>query len=339
MKLSLEQLKAITLGAVRIEETGHGTEFFRFTKEQEELYKKRSDDYYLKSFSPSGIKLSFYTDSETLGLKTTVSKGSSRSYFAFELVVDGKRVDSLKNFEETTLSTPYTTTAYELGEFFKTFKLGKGKKQIELYFPWSVRAVINEISIDDGAFIEPIKPKYKLLCFGDSITHGYDALYPANKYATKLANLLDAEEFNKAIGGEIFFPDLAATKEEFVPDFITVAYGTNDWNRGTIEEFKVNCKGFLENLSHSYPDSKIFVITPIWRKDLIEYRKFGEFENTARIIEKNAKPYKNITVINGFDFVEPDESFYADLRLHPNDKGFESYFKALAEKIMHNIKL
>ena len=51
------------------------------------------------------------------------------------------------------------------------------------------------------------------------------------------------------------------------------------------------------------------------------------------MIEKNAKPYKNITVINGFDFVEQDESFFADLRLHPNDKGFESYFKALSKKI------
>lgn len=333
MKLSLEQIKAITLGAVRIEETEQGIKFFRFTENQEELYKKRSDDYYLKSFSPSGIKVAFCTDSATLGLKATVSKGSSRSYFAFDLFVDGKRVDSLKNFEETTLCTPYTTTAYELGEFSKTFKMKAGKKQIDLYFPWSVQAVIREISVDDGAFLEPIKPKHKLLCFGDSITHGYDALYPSNKYITRIANFLEAEEINKAIGGEVFFPDLAAAKEDFTPDYITVAYGTNDWNRNGIEETDKNCKDFLENLSKNYPTSKIFVITPIWRKDLNEYRKFGKFYEVAKMIEKNAKPHKNITVINGFDFVKPDESLYADLRLHPNDEGFESYFKALAGKI------
>lgn len=333
MKLSLEQIKAITLGAVRIEETEQGIKFFRFTENQEELYKKRSDDYYLQSFSPSGIKFSFCTDSETLGLKTTVSKGSSRSYFAFDLFVDGKRVDCLKNFDETALPSPYTTGAFEFGEFSKIFELGFGKKQIELYFPWSVQAVIREISVDDGAFLEPIKPKHKLLCFGDSITHGYDALYPSNKYITKIAYFLEAEEINKAIGGEVFFPDLAAAKEDFTPDYITVAYGTNDWNRNGAEETEQNCKGFLENLAKNYPTSKIFVITPIWRKDLNEPRKFGKFEEVSKMIEKNAKPYKNITVINGFDFVEQDESFFADLRLHPNDKGFESYFKALSKKI------
>ena len=333
MKLSLEQIKTITLGAVRIEETEQGIEFFRFTKEQEELYKKRSADYYTKSFSTSGIRLSFTTNSKTLTLKTTVSGGSSRNYFAFDLIIDGKKTDTLQNFDEALLPSPYTVATLPLGEFSKTFNLGEGKKQIDLYFPWGVNAVINELSVDDGAILEPIKPKHKLLCFGDSITHGYDALYPSNKYITKIANFLDAEEINKAIGGEVFFPDLAAAKEDFIPDYITVAYGTNDWNRNEADETEQNCKGFLENLAKNYPTSKIFVITPIWRKDLNEYRKFGKFEEVAKMLERNAKPYKNITVINGFDFVEQDESLFADLRLHPNDKGFESYFKALAEKI------
>lgn len=333
MKLNLEQLKAITLGAVRIEEVENGIEFLRFTKEQEELYKIRSSDYYLKTFGPSGVKLSFATDSKTLGLKTTISMSSSRRYFSFDLFIDGKRVDALKNFDETALPSPYTTGAFEFGEFAKTFELGFGKKQIELYFPWAIRAVINEITVDDGAVLEPIKPKHKLLCFGDSITHGYDALYPSNKYITKIANLLDAEEVNKAIGGEVFFPDLASTKEAFIPDYITVAYGTNDWNRNKKEETEQNCKGFLENLAKNYPISKIFVITPIWRKDLNEAREFGKFEEVAKMLERNSNPHKNITVINGFDFVEQDENLFADFRLHPNDKGFESYFKSLAKII------
>ena len=333
MKLSSEQIKAITLGAARVEETENGTEFFRFTERQEELYKKRSADYYMKSFSTSGIRLSFTTDSKTLTLKTTVSGGSSRRYFAFDLIIDGKKADTLQNFEEASLPLPYPPADLPLGEFSKIFNLGCGKKQIDLYFPWSLKAVINELSVDDGAFLEPIHPKHKLLCFGDSITHGYDALYPTNKYITKLANFLDAEEFNKAIGGEVFFPELAATLEDFVPDYITVAYGTNDWNRYEADETDKNCKEFLSNLAQGYKNSRIFVITPIWRKDLNEYRKFGKFEEVSKMIEKNAKPYKNITVINGFDFVEQDESFFADLRLHPNDKGFESYFKALSKKI------
>ena len=51
----------------------------------------------------------------------------------------------------------------------------------------------------------------------------------------RLADALGAEEVNKAIGGECFFPELAATKEDFQPEYITVAYGTNDWSRKSAE--------------------------------------------------------------------------------------------------------
>ena len=42
MKLNIEQIRAISCGAVRVEETDFGVSFFRFTKEQEEMYKERS---------------------------------------------------------------------------------------------------------------------------------------------------------------------------------------------------------------------------------------------------------------------------------------------------------
>lgn len=60
----------------------------------------------------------------------------------------------------------------------------------------------------------------------------------------RLADALGAEEVNKAIGGECFFPELAATKEDFQPEYITVAYGTNDWSRKLAEEFQTNCRAF-----------------------------------------------------------------------------------------------
>ena len=46
-------------------------------------------------------------------------------------------------------------------------------------------------------------------------------------------------------------------KEDFQPDLITVAYGTNDWRHGTKARFEKECKGFFHNLRNSYPDTKI----------------------------------------------------------------------------------
>lgn len=266
-------------------------------------------------------------------LRTEITAGSSRTYFAFDVFVNGVKIDTLDNFSNTDIPQNYTTLKLPHGEFFKKFDLGIGDKEVCVCFPWSVNAVLKELTLDDNSFIKPSKPGKKMLCFGDSITHGYDALYPCNKYISKLADLLNAEEYNKAIGGEIFFPDLAATREDFEPDYITVAYGTNDWNRCKEEEFTRNCKEFFCNLNNSYSNSKIFVITPIWRKDMDESRDFGNFEKAAEIIQNQVAEFDNVSVIQGLEFVPHNEDLFADLRLHPNDKGFEYYFENLSKHI------
>ncbi|MBQ6848095.1 MAG: SGNH/GDSL hydrolase family protein [Clostridia bacterium] len=333
MNLNLSQIRDITIGAVRIEKIDNGIHFYRFTKQQEELYKNRRDDFYKKTFATSGIQIRFFTNSQTLFLRTEITCGSSRTYFAFDVFVNGVKIDTLDNFSDINMPQNYTTLKLPHGEFSKKFNLGEGDKEVCIYFPWSVSAVVKELAIDDDSFIKPNKPSKKMLCFGDSITQGYDALYPCNKYISKLADMLNTEEHNKAIGGEIFFPELAATREEFVPDYITVAYGTNDWNRCKEEEFTRNCKDFFNNLNNSYPNSKIFVITPIWRKEMNEIRQFGEFKNIEKIIENQAEEFENISVVQGFEFVPQNENLFADLRLHPNDNGFEYYFENLSKHI------
>lgn len=152
---------------------------------------------------------------------------------------------------------------------------------------------------------------------------------PSSRYVVHLAEKLGAEEFNKGIGGEKYFPPLAKTKDSFVPDYITVAYGTNDWNAFDKETFKERCKGFYENLTKTYPESKIFAITPIWRKDISEEKPFGAFSDIERLIRGCVKEYENITLISGIRFVPESEKFYGDLWLHPNDAGFEHYAENL----------
>ena len=333
MNLNLSQIKAITTGVVRVEQSENEIHFYRFTKEQEELYKNRRDDFYLKTFATSGIRMCFRTNSQTLRLVAEISAGSSRRYFAFDLFVNGKKIGALDNFSEVELPRDYTGVTLPMGEFSKEFCLGTGEKDVCVYFPWSVKAVLKEISIDDDSFVAPIRPSKKMLCFGDSITQGYDALHPSSKYISQLADMLDAQEYNKAIGGEIFFPALAAAKEAFEPDYITVAYGTNDWNRCTKEAFISNCREFLANLKNNYPAAKIFVITPIWRKDMDQIRPFGDFKSVGEIIQDQAAAFDNVFVVEGFGFVPKDERLYADLRLHPNDKGYEYYFANLWKQI------
>ena len=333
MRLNLSQIKDITLGASRIEEIDNGVHFHRFTKEQEELYLERSNqkknNFYVKALSTSGVQMRFRTDSQSLFLNVDVEKGSTRSYFSVEVFVNGERIDAIKNFSEEELVGDFTKWKFPLGNFSKMFDLGEGEKEVRVYFPWSVKTILKEFVLDDGSFVTPVKPRKQLLCFGDSISHGYDVLYPSNKYLTKLANILDAEEHNKAIGGEIYFPELAKTREDFEPDDIIVEYGSNDWSKCTREELTQNCRDFLCNVSKNYPNAKIFVTTPIWRKDMHKETLFGDFMGVEEVIREQAVGLENISVIRGFEFVPQDESLFADLRLHPSDKGYEYFLENL----------
>lgn len=333
MKLTFDQIKQIAQGAVRIEETPEGIRFHRFTQEQEALYFDRSMDFYRKTPATAGVKLLFRTDSRYLEMEVALARASSRSYNSFDIFVNGKPLDYLDNFSSMDLPKAYSVIEYPETETKKTFLLGPGEKEVTVYFPWSAIGIVKEIELEDGSFVEPVRPKKKLLAFGDSITQGYDSLRPSVRYVSRLAEHLRAEEINKAIGGETFFPELAGTKENFVPDYILVAYGTNDWSHGTEPDFLHNCGGFFRNLSATYPQSPIFAITPIWRKDHRLDKPFGAFERVEQDIRSCVAGLPNVTVIRGYDFLPHDEALYADQYLHPNDEGFGFYAASLIKEM------
>lgn len=337
MRLSLSDFKKITLGAQHISESCGKITFHRFTEEEELFYKERDkirgSSFYDRCLATAGIRLSFKTDSKSLKLSADVAKTTSRNYFSFDVYENGKLIGGLDNFKEEELCGNFTEILLPLGSFEKSFSLSEKLSEVCIYFPWSVRIETLSVELDDGALIEPIKPSKKLLAYGDSITQGYDAIRPSQRYAARLANFLGAEEINKAIGGEVFVPGLAKIKADFSPDYITVAYGTNDWSTTDGLDFFENALSFFKTLSEYYKSSKIFAITPIWRANFEEKKPFGEFFTVEEKIKEATRNLKNVTVISGFELVGHDEKLFADLRLHPRDEGFNEYYENLSRKI------
>ena len=176
-----------------MEQKEDGIQFHRFTEAQERVYD--SSEFHPKQYATAGVRLHFKTDSKTLYMKVLTSMGSSRKFFVHDILVDGKYIGSLKNETEDIF-----------GEFEETFELGEGTKDVCIHFPWSVCSILKELCLDNGSFVEPVKKDKKVIIFGDSITQGYDAVNPINRYAANLADALGAEEINKAIGGEVFCP-------------------------------------------------------------------------------------------------------------------------------------
>ena len=337
MLLNVDQIRSITSGAEEITLETDGFHFQRFSAVQRELYVETSpEDFYRKTFASSGVRMQFATDSRSLKMDLGVTSASSRSYFAVDVTVNGELIGSVDNLTDD-MPLDYTLAELPLGEYSKSFDLGEGMKNVCIFLPWSVCTVIHSMELDDGAVIRPIRPAHKLLAYGDSITQGYDAKHPSNKYVTKLALALDAEECNKAIGGEEFYPPMAQAEAGSDPDYIVVSYGTNDWSHSTRERLVERCKDFYAILSGKYPNAKIFALTPIWRLDWQLEKPVGPFHDVEIIIRDAVRDLPNVTVIRGFDHVPKDIAYFADLRLHPNDAGFAHYFENLLVQVKQNL--
>ena len=321
MRLTTEQIASIAKGVVRVYEEDGKAVLCRFTKEQEELYKARSEDFYKKSFATAGVTLEFLTDSRELTLGVTIGYGSSRVFFDHSIFVNGKKYASL------------SSNCAAGGSFSGTWTLPEGEKKIKIYFPWSVSSKITELSLTDGATLTPVKNQKKMIMFGDSITHGYDASSPEKSYASRVADALDAEAINKGIGAEVFYAPMADIKDPIEPDYITVAYGTNDWSKNKKESFEKHCRGFYENLSKNYPNAKIFALTPIWRHDYGHVNTIGTLDDIEAYINKVANDLPNVIAIRGIEFVPADPTCFSPDVVHPNDLGFEHYANNLLEEI------
>lgn len=344
MKLSFEMIKEITSGAECVL-GDDGVHFERFSLEERRLYHERGNTPLGSSFpmkvpATAGVTLSFYTDSTVLDMSFLATPASSRCYFGVSVYMDGELLLLYDNLNEGERSDPLGSKS-SFGECEHSFRvpLGEWGGNITVYLPWSASLVLKEIGVDDGASFLPKTPKKKLLAYGDSITQGYDSHNPANRYTARLASLLSAAEYNKAIGGEVFFPALADLKQDYIPDYISVAYGTNDWGRGIpYDEFAENCKQFFANLRKNYPETPIIAITPIWRGDAADDRGLGAHSLVRDYIVSIAEEY-NLKVVVGDGLVPPEPVLFADRRLHPNDDGFAYYSDRLILEVARLLEL
>ena len=339
MKLTFEQIKSITTGAVSVAQENDGIHFYRFTSDQASLRQPRVRLFEQKVTSSAGVRLCFRTDSRTLYLRTTVTQGSACDFFSFDLLVNGTHTDSLDNFSHLEEVDAAAGSTCELGTFEKTFNLGPGTKDINLFFPWSVTPVVEEISLEDDSVMTPNIPEKILLVYGDSISHGYNTLYSSKHYLSQLALALNAQVFNKGIGGTTTFPEMALAKEPFDPDYIIVAYGSNDWDRHDEDFFNQQYRVMLQTVTNNYPNAQIFIITPVWRGDQEKReRKMGPLSIVDQHIRTIAADFTDITVISGMNLVPHDSRYFGDVTLHPNDSGFAQHFNNLWPQIKAALK-
>jgi lysophospholipase L1-like esterase len=321
MTADISLIRKIVSGAADVRIEAEKIEFYRMTAAQMNAYRDNAD-FFTKSRASSGIKFDFMTDAERIVLSGIFYPGSSRSYAFFDVKING--ILKLHEGQPDIKSAP---------SFDITLELDGKENHVEIYFPCLVRTVLEKFELQNYTKVIPVEKKRNILCFGDSITQGYDAIYPTSAYPNQLADELDAVVSNRAVGGEIFNPALLTERDSFSPDLITVAYGTNDWSKITRQELQDNAAEFFRRLTTLYPQTPVFALLPIWRKDNGRVTDAGTFEEAAEIIRKICASHPSVRIIEGTPLVPHLASCFYDGYLHPNDFGFQFMGRNLLKQI------
>lgn len=314
---------AIFRNCISIETRETGIVPVRFTKAQFEEYAK-SDGTRVRSYNPASVCIDVMTDASCLTLKFIV-EGIVRPYGFLDLLIDNGEIESFwfQPVEQKMYSMDIPLNA----------KTG-GVRRVTVYLPHNLGMIITHLAWSGGDKVEPA-PSYEknMLCLGDSITQGATALHPSNAYPTLLSRHLRMNVLNQGVGGYIFEEASLDSQLTFTPDYITVAYGTNDWGRDDdLDTFENKVTAYITRLAMIFPHATIYVITPVWRKDIDELKKMGTFGDMVNAIEEACSSWSSIQVIHGMDLI-PHNSFFFSDGVHPTDEGFKMMARNLVKRI------
>jgi len=200
--------------------------------------------------------------------------------------------------------------------------------RLRLYFPVFPYVAVRRLE-SNGA-LEPdgtVLPR--ILCLGDSITQGFNAVHPSLTWTSRLADLLGADALNQGVGGFYFDAasldglEVLAGEGPSRPRLITVAYGTNDWDLiPDLPTLRGSARAYFDKLAGLFPGLPVQVLTPIWRGDLDKPKACGSFAEMSGAIAEEAGRHPANRVVDGLSIPIHARKFFQDNWLHPNEEGF-----------------
>lgn len=300
-------IKALFKNCIRVEENEGWLKPLRFTEKQFASYKP-NETLFIRTHAPSGVCLDFTTSATHFSLDYRILN-KVRNWASFDIYTDGV-------FEQTLELTDLESGSIRY-EFVK-----QGQKRVTIYLPHLVEIEFSNIAMD--ATFEPT-PDYakRILCLGDSITQGMNAVRPSSSYPVLLSRFWDASLLNLGIGGDVFNSEHLDALP-FEPDAIFIAYGTNDWGKekpDLIESVRL----YLSKLTSLFSCKKIYGLLPLWRADWKDTHACGSFADLNQALRDVYADYPVVTVLDGAKLVPNFPLYYGDEWVHPNDEGFLHY--------------
>lgn len=321
----IKEMEKIVFGGRVTEEEAGKFSFARMTEKQYGYFTRPEDARFLvRMRGTGGMAMDFFTDARSLSFDYEICGMADRDIVQLDICQNGilcggiaekpgihttghicHKIDrDAHSWNRITVWLPYMSNILI--------------KNVELFPAGASLRALSEGS-GDGVF--PGIVRKKLLCFGDSITQGYDALHPSQTYAVRLARYFDMELWNAGLSGYIFDADFLDAELAFRPDVVTIAFGTNDWNWAeTMEQAVDKAEKYFDKIREIYEGCRIIYMAPLWRADTGAPTNAGEFRPFCRALLWAAKK-RGFETVDGYLAAPHRTEALADEILHPNDGG------------------
>ncbi len=337
MKLTFEQVKACTKGAMEVREENGAAAFYRFSPAQSAPYDLPDcpeERFRYTCDTTASVMVDFWTDADAITLTLSGTCLDGRPEIPVEILENGTMVQSAKvarTVDSTGQVVPYGPATFR-------FPLSKGEKRVTVCPFYLTVNRISDVILENATTFRPYEHAKTMLAFGDSITQGHICAHASLTYVNQVAMLLDAEVHNYGIGGETFWDKKIVPGTYPRCDFVTVAYGTNDFVKCSAEEFDHHMPAFMKAVAAEFASVPVFIILPIWRQAEIrsDRRKQGRtLEEVRQLLRQESAKYPNFHVIEGRELVPHHATFYGDTTLlHPNDLGDTFYARNLYNELI-----
>ena len=313
MKLSFQQIKDITAGAIKIWQEDSCVYFSKCSEKQIDAWHNLETALGERAKTTTGIRLDFHTNSSRFGF--TASKGKK-----FEIYING------------ILSHNITADDLINGTYSITLDTSIKNTRVTFILPSHEVGALSSVEIEDGAAIIPHTFGKKILFIGDSITQGWDSGYDSLSFAQRFSRYFNADCVIQGVGGGFFEQSIIDPELNYDPDIIIVALGTNDWGKTSLNQLEKNIDAFFKKLTVVYNGKPIVAISPIWRADNHISKDNITFWEVCDLVKSQVKKHELI-LVDGEKMVPHLPCFFADEILHPNALGFSFYTENLIKEI------
>lgn len=286
----------------------------------------------------SGVRLRFRTDSRHVGIDATtgtykLAPSPPTALIGMDLYSEGRYLGSALPDETGSLKKEWIVATEP------------AMRDIEIYFPIGSQPVVHGITLDAGSKMEPARPYGQpkpVVYYGSSITQGAQASNPGITFPCILGRWLDTDFIDLGFAGNgLGEPALASACAEIDASVFVVDY----WANPSPDVYKKNFPGFIRILREKHPDTPIIVTGPYYNPSEVYGSRMGGYQiEKRRMIPELVKAVqdagdKNITYIDGWDFVSPDTADALSDGRHVNSYGMFLYARGLEPHLRKALNL